>query len=103
MKKLLLFAALVLGVVSCMKDQAFDANVGGETDVVLSVALPSDATRAMDNDSSKGAIGNIDLTAYDIRYILEVYDADETLAKRIEKFEDSSRSEEHTSELQSHC
>lgn len=90
MKKLLLFAALVLGAVSCMKDHSFDANVGGETDVVLSVALPSDVTRAMDNDSADGAIGNIDLTAeYDIRYILEVYDAGQNLAKRIVKFEDS--------------
>ena len=93
MKKLLLFATLVLGAVSCMKDQSFDANVGGETDVVLSVALPSDVTRAMDNDSAKGAIGNINLAAdYDIRYILEVFDASKTKAKRIEKFEDSNTS-----------
>ncbi len=93
MKKLLLFAALVLGTVSCMKDNSFDANVGGEADVVLSVALPSDVTRAMDNDSSKGAIGNIDLTAeYDIRYILEVFDASNTLAKRVENYEDSATS-----------
>lgn len=93
MKKLLLFATLVLGAVSCMKDQSFDANVGGETDVVLSVALPSDVTRAMDNDSAKGAIGNINLTAdYDIRYILEVFDASKTKAKRIEKFEDFNTS-----------
>ena len=93
MKKLLLFAALVLGTVSCMKDNSFDANVGGEADVVLSVALPSDVTRAMDNDSSKGAIDNIDLTAeYDIRYILEVFDASNTLAKRVENYEDSATS-----------
>ena len=93
MKKLLLFAALVLGVVSCMKDQAFDANVGGETDVVLSVALPADVTRAINQDSAKGAIGNIDLAnEYDIRYILEVFDASETQAKRIEQFEAESTS-----------
>ena len=93
MKKLLLFATLILGAVSCMKDQSFDANVGGETDVVLSVALPSDVTRAMDNDSAKGAIGNINLAAeYDIRYILEVFDASNTKAKRVEKFEDFNTS-----------
>ena len=92
MKKLLLFATLVLGAVSCMKDQSFDANVGGETEVVLSVALPSDVTRAINQDSSKGAIGNIDLAEYDIRYILEVFDASKTQAKRIEKFEDESTS-----------
>ena len=89
MKKLLLFAALVLGTVSCMKDNSFDANVGGEADVVLSVALPADVTRAMDADSALGAIGNIDLAQYDIRYILEVFDASNTLAKRVENYEDT--------------
>ena len=90
MKKLLLFAALVLGAVSCMKDNSFEANVGGEADVVLSVALPADVTRAINQDSSKGAIGNIDLAQYDIRYILEVFDANNTLAKRVENYEDTA-------------
>ena len=89
MKKLLLFAALVLGTVSCMKDNSFDANAGSEAEVVLSVALPADVTRAINQDSSKGAIGNISLAEYDIRYILEVYDAGQNLAKRIAQFEDS--------------
>lgn len=92
MKKLLFFAALVLGTVSCMKDNSFEANAGGEADVVLSVALPADVTRAMDNDSAKGAIGNIDLAQYDIRYILEVFDANDDLAKRVEKYEDTETS-----------
>ena len=92
MKKLLLFAALVLGTVSCMKDNSFDANVGGEADVVLSVALPADVTRALNADSAKGAIGNIDLAQYDIRYILEVFDASNTLAKRVENYEDTATS-----------
>ena len=90
MKKLLFFAALVLGTVSCMKDNSFEANVGGEADVVLSVALPADVTRAINQDSSKGAIGNIDLAQYDIRYILEVFDANNTLAKRVENYEDTA-------------
>ena len=93
MKKLLLFAALVLGTVSCMKDNSFDANAGGEAEVVLSVALPSDVTRTNLADSATGALGNINLTDdYDIRYILEVYDAHEALAKRIVKTEDVERS-----------
>ena len=92
MKKLLLFAALVLGAVSCMKDNSFDANAGGEAEVVLSVALPADVTRAINQDSAKGAIGNIDLAQYDIRYILEVFDASNTLAKRVENYEDSATS-----------
>ena len=90
MKKLLFFAALVLGTVSCMKDNSFDANAGGEADVVLSVALPADVTRAINQDSAKGAIGNIDLAQYDIRYILEVFDANNTLAKRVENYEDTA-------------
>ena len=89
MKKLLLFAALVLGAVSCMKDNSFDANAGSEAEVVLSVALPADVTRAINQDSAKGAIGNIDLAQYDIRYILEVFDASNTLAKRVVNYEDS--------------
>ena len=93
MKKLLLFAALVLGAVSCMKDNSFDANAGGEAEVVLSVALPADVTRAINQDSADGAIGNIDLAnEYDIRYILEVYDAGKNLAKRVEQFEAESTS-----------
>lgn len=90
--KFLALAALVLGMVSCQND--FDgANVGGgEVPVTLSVALPDDSTRAeAGNDSSKGAIGNIDLNKYDIRYILEVYDENGTLAKeRKTNYEKSS-------------
>ena len=93
MKKLLLFAALVLGAVSCMKDNSFDANAGGEAEVVLSVALPADVTRAINQNSADGAIGNIDLAnEYDIRYILEVFDAHDDLAKRVEQFEAESTS-----------
>lgn len=90
MKKLLLLATLVLGVVSCMKDQPIEAGLTGDGNIVLSVGLPADVTRAMDKDSSKGAIGNIDLAEYDIRYILEVFDAHENLAKRVEKYEDTA-------------
>ena len=91
MKKLLLLATLVLGVVSCMKDQSLEAGKGGETDFVLSVALPSEATRAIGQDSALGAIDNgIDLDQYDIRYVLGVYDAKGNLAKREVKYEDET-------------
>ena len=83
MKKLLLLATLVLGVVSCMKDQAFEAGKGGESDFVLSVALPSDVTRAVGQDSALGAVDNKVIEAgYDVRYTLEVYDDKNNLAKR---------------------
>ena len=92
MKKILLFATLVLGVVSCMKDQSVEANLGGDGNFTLAVALPDAATRAAGNDSSKGAIGNIDLAEYDIRYVLEVFDASNELAKRLVQFEDDATS-----------
>ena len=92
MKKLLMLATLVLGVVSCMKDQPVEAGLAGDGNVVLSVGLPADATRAAGLSSAVGAIdNNIDLAStYDIRYILEVFDANKTLAKRVENFEDTA-------------
>ena len=91
MKKLLLLATLVLGVVSCMKDQPVEAGLTGDGNIVLSVGLPADATRAAGTNSALGAIDNgLDLTKYDIRYILEVFDANKTLAKRVENFEDTA-------------
>ena len=92
MKKLLLLATLVLGVVSCMKDQPIEAGLTGDGNIVLSVGLPAEATRAAGIDSALGAIDNrLDLAnEYDIRYILEVFDAHENLAKRVEKYEDTA-------------
>ena len=92
MKKLLLLATLVLGVVSCMKDQPVEAGLTGDGNIVLSVGLPADATRAAGTNSALGAIDNgLDLTTkYDIRYILEVFDANKTLAKRVENYEDTA-------------
>ena len=76
--------ALVLGLASCQTDMVdgvkVDAN--GEAPVTIQVGLPQEATRAAGNDSGIGAIGNIDLVDdWDIRYILEVYDAGGRLAK----------------------
>ena len=80
--RFLALAALVLGLASCQTDPS-DLNVdwGGEQDAVVTVALPADATRSAGADSALGAIGNIDMSEYDIRFILEVYDANGDLAK----------------------
>lgn len=91
--KLFALAALVLGMVSCQKEiNGIAVDKNGEAAVTISVALPEEgATRAGGSDSAVGAIGNIDLeNDYDIRYILEVYDENDGLAKRIEKFEAES-------------
>ena len=85
MKKLFALLAVVLGVVSCMKDQSFEAGLVGDGNYVLTVALPDAATRAAGSDSALGAIGNGVDAEYDIRYTLEVYDAKGNLAKEDQK------------------
>ena len=90
MKKLFALLAVVLGVVSCMKDQSFEAGLVGDGNYVLTVSLPDAATRAAGSDSAKGAIGNISLDEYDIRYTLEVYDANGELAKEDQQFSDET-------------
>ena len=90
--RFLALAALVLGLASCQTEpEGLNANVGGEVDTTICVSLPEAETRAAGQDSALGAIGNIDLAEYDIRYILEVYDAAGNLAKeRQVNYEDSS-------------
>ena len=76
-------AALVLGMASCAKDFAPEANLGGEVDFTLAVSAPElGATRA-DGDEFAGhnsAYGAIDYLSdaewkkVDLRYTLEVYD-----------------------------
>ncbi|MBR4045941.1 MAG: hypothetical protein IKK05_03435, partial [Alistipes sp.] len=81
MKKLFALAALVLGVVSCQQDQLwFNTDANGEAAFTLNVALPEAVTRAAGSDSALGGVTNIDMTKYDIRYILEVYNNDESNA-----------------------
>ena len=90
--KFIAFAALVLGLASCQTDvvDGVKVDANGEAPVTLQVGLPEDVTRAAGANSAKGAIGNISLENYDIRYILGVYDVNGNLAKRIEQFEDVS-------------
>ena len=81
--RFLALLALVLGLASCQNDPyGLEVDSKGEAAVTLNVALPDDATRAAGTDSAKGGINNVDLTnAYDIRFILEVYNLDGSLAK----------------------
>ena len=73
MRKFLALAALVLGLASCQNEpEGLNIVTGGEVDTVVTVTLP-EATRASSADSG---LLNVDPTAYDLRYILEVYDAD---------------------------
>ena len=91
--KFLALMALVLGMVSCQND--FDgANVGnqGEVDFTLNVAVPELTTRAAGSSSAASGLDNINLDSdYDVRYLLEVYDANGTLAKeRFTNYEDKA-------------
>ena len=89
MKKVLMLAALVLGMASCQRDFAPEANYGGEVDFTLAVSTPEfGVTRAgadgLIDDGINGrnsAYGAIDYfsdaewSEVDLRYILEIYDA----------------------------
>lgn len=82
--KFLALTALVLGLASCQTDtiNGVKVDANGEAPVTIQVALPEEATRAAGADSALGAIGNgINMNEYDIRFILEVYDANDALAK----------------------
>ena len=68
--KFLALAALLFGLAACQTDpQDLDVQMGGEQEVMLTVSLP-ETTRA---NSAEGALGNVDMSVYDIRYILEIY------------------------------
>ena len=80
--RFLALLALVLGLASCQNDPyGLEVDSKGEAAVTLNVALPDDATRAAGKDSAKGGVYNVDMSKYDIRYILEVYDENNVLAK----------------------
>ena len=82
--KFLALAALLVGMAACQTDpNGLELDRNGEAAVTLNVGLPNGATRAAGADSALGAIDNgIDLAnEYDIRFILEVYDAKGELAK----------------------
>ncbi|MBO7285800.1 MAG: FimB/Mfa2 family fimbrial subunit [Alistipes sp.] len=93
--KFLALAALILCMVSCQTNfvDGVEVDANGEAAVTLQVGLPEDVTRTVSyGNSGIGAIGNLDLeNNWDIRYILEVYDSNGTLAKeRMINREDAS-------------
>ena len=74
MKKLLALALVVFGLAACQTEpEGLDVNMGGEQEVMLTVSLP-EATRA--NSANGFQIADLGST-YDLRYILEVYRADD--------------------------
>ncbi len=88
--KFFAIAALVLGLASCQKDFAPEVNSGGEVDYSIAVSAPElGATRAAKDGTSDNqealdsAFGGVDYfqgtdwKSVDLRYTLEVYDADE--------------------------
>ncbi|MBO5732191.1 MAG: hypothetical protein J6R38_01040 [Alistipes sp.] len=87
--RFLAITALILGMVSCQKDQAgLDVIVDGEQETTISVSLP-ETTRANSADSG---FKNVNLVnEYDIRYILEIYDGENRI-KRMVNVEDNSKS-----------
>ena len=85
MKKFLSFLALALCFVACQNEAEVNVGNDGIAAVTLNVGVPELATRA-DQDANKGhdsAFGAIDYftetewAKYDLRYILEVYAADD--------------------------
>lgn len=69
---ILTFLAIVC---SCSKDSSYD--VSEEVDIVLSASFLDSCTVRSGNNSAEGGVANADWTKYDLRYIIEIYDADE--------------------------
>jgi hypothetical protein len=76
-------AAMVLGLASCQRDFAPEANLGGEVDFRLEVSAPelgatrADADAYAGHDSAYGAIDYLsdeEWSKVDLRYTFEVYD-----------------------------
>ena len=81
--KFFAIAAMVLGLASCAKDFAPEANFGGEVDFKLAVSAPelaatrADAVGINGHSSAFGAIDYLtdaEWSKIDLRYIMEVYD-----------------------------
>ena len=86
MKKILSFLALALAFTACQNEPVESVSSNGLVDVVLTVDAPELGVTRADNDgqngknSAYGAIdfmNNDDWANYDLRYILEVYAADD--------------------------
>ena len=92
MKRLLIFAALVLGLASCQREpEGLDINVGGEQETVVTVNLPQMSTRAGGTDSATTDIEAILATSdYTMRYMLQVFYGDKPSALYVRYSDDQS-------------
>ena len=71
MKKILFFAALVLGMASCQTEpEGLDVMVGGEQEVMLNVSLPESTRSASSAGFNFSNFESND--QYDLRFILEI-------------------------------
>ncbi|MBO5831137.1 MAG: hypothetical protein J6R01_05990 [Alistipes sp.] len=88
MKKLLALALVVFGLAACQTEpEGLDVNAGGVVDTTITVSLP-ETTRA--TNSAEGAFKNVDLSAYTIRYILQVYYNGTPSQERLVKYSDTN-------------
>lgn len=75
LNKLWLLAAAA-GFVACAEpENGLNVSFDGERTVEFKISLPEIETRAANESSAKGGLTNIDWTKYDLRYQIEIYDA----------------------------
>lgn len=77
----ILFAAAALAVASCtFPREEISVELGEPTAVELNVEIPVAGTRATTattgTDSENGGLTNVDWSVYDLRYTIEIYDAE---------------------------
>lgn len=76
LNKLWLLAAAA-GFVACAEpENSLNVSFDGERTVEFKISLPEIETRTTNESSAKGGLTNIDWDKYDLRYQIEIYDAD---------------------------
>lgn len=98
LNKLWLLAAAAAFVGCAEPEGELDVNIGGEKCVTVSVALPEVETRA-NNDSAISGKSNIDWDAYDLRYQIEVYDAEGNRMALDKRIVDTTNGDNYTKEI----
>ena len=91
--------AAAAACVGCAEPKGeLDVNIGGQKCVTLSVALPEVETRA-NNDSATSGKSNIDWSKYDLRYQIEVYDANDGTKMAFDRIVDATNGDNYTKEI----
>lgn len=101
LNKLWLLAAAA-GFVACAEpENGLNVSFDGERTVEFKISLPEIETRTTNASSDKGGLTNIDWTKYDLRYQIEIYDANtENWARpRIVKYCDNGGNFEESIDL----